>query len=187
MDPPQGIDNDGCVTDDIARCDNWHWHVPDELGGCVRCAYSGELPMLPSVLEAIAPNTRRGFDGDLQGIEADPHALPHNFIGGDLGTMGCVFSSFDPLFWLHHCNVDKWFALYQNYAGHDKIKSVDARANVHGPKQLNRPLLYSGDNATSFMHLVQTTSQLPKKSFSMTILSKSHMLEIPWQNTSKDS
>jgi hypothetical protein len=102
--------------------------------------------MLPSVLEAIAPNTRRGFDGDLQGIEADPHALPHNFIGGDLGTMGGVFSSFDPLFWLHHCNVDKWFALYQNYAGHDKIKSVDARANVHGPKQLNRPLLYSGDN-----------------------------------------
>jgi hypothetical protein len=178
---PQGIDNNGRVTDGIARCDNWP--VPDELGGCVTRAFRWDLPMLPSVLEAITPNTRWGFNGDLQGIESDPHALPHIFIGGDLGTMGGEFSSFDPLFWLHHCNIDKWFALYQNYAGYDKIKSVDARANLHGPKQLNRPLLYSGDNIPREV----SPFQLPNKSFSMTIFSKSHMLEIPWQNTSKDS
>lgn len=43
----------------------------------------------------------------LEGI----HGGVHVFIGGDMPII--PRSSFDPLFWLHHCNVDRLTAMYQ--------------------------------------------------------------------------
>jgi tyrosinase len=37
-------------------------------------------------------------------LEGTPHNLVHGFIGG---TMGDFMSPLDPLFWLHHCNIDR--------------------------------------------------------------------------------
>ena len=47
-------------------------------------------------------------------IEFNPLEIPHNnvhdFIGGKGGNMGEVsISAYDPLFWLHHCNMDRFF------------------------------------------------------------------------------
>jgi tyrosinase len=42
------------------------------------------------------------------------HNEIHVNIGGDLGHMTLVdYSAFDPIFWLHHCNVDRLVAMYQ--------------------------------------------------------------------------
>ncbi|RKL50893.1 hypothetical protein BFJ72_g346 [Fusarium proliferatum] len=46
----------------------------------------------------------------------------------DLGT-----AAYDPIFWLHHCNVDRQFALYQNNNGKDqwftgRSKNTDPKA-----------------------------------------------------------
>jgi hypothetical protein len=46
-----------------------------------------------------------------------PHNTLHDVIGGDSGNMGEIsISAFDPLFWLHHCNMDRHFYtwLYNN-------------------------------------------------------------------------
>lgn len=46
--------------------------------------------------------------GGFQGVlEQGPHNYIHGFTGG---TMGSYMSPLDPIFWLHHCNIDRiWF------------------------------------------------------------------------------
>jgi hypothetical protein len=39
-----------------------------------------------------------------------PHNSIHDIIGGDGGNMSDIaISAFDPIFWLHHCNMDRFF------------------------------------------------------------------------------
>lgn len=39
-----------------------------------------------------------------------PHNSIHNIIGGEGGNMSDIsISAFDPIFWLHHCNMDRFF------------------------------------------------------------------------------
>jgi hypothetical protein len=47
-------------------------------------------------------------------IDYNPLEIPHNnihdFIGGEGGNMSEVsISAYDPLFWMHHCNMDRFF------------------------------------------------------------------------------
>jgi len=54
--------------------------------------------------------TNQDNPGSIEGI----HDGPHYWIGGDNGQMRSVgVSSFDPIFWLHHCNIDRIFAIWQ--------------------------------------------------------------------------
>ncbi|KAF3936906.1 Tyrosinase [Dactylella cylindrospora] len=49
------------------------------------------------------------FSNMVEGI----HDAVHGALGGG-GQMGTVaYSAFDPVFWLHHCNVDRLMAMYQ--------------------------------------------------------------------------
>jgi hypothetical protein len=46
------------------------------------------------------------------GVES-PHNSVHGYVGGAYGDMGDpFFSSFDPIFWSHHCNVDRVLQKY---------------------------------------------------------------------------
>ncbi|KAM3066915.1 hypothetical protein ACMFMF_009966 [Clarireedia jacksonii] len=43
-----------------------------------------------------------------------PHGTVHVYVGGAYGHMSMLsYSAFDPIFWLHHANVDRITALYQ--------------------------------------------------------------------------
>lgn len=45
-----------------------------------------------------------------------PHNTVHNVIGGEGGNMTDVsISAFDPLFWFHHCNMDRYFYNWMYY------------------------------------------------------------------------
>ena len=49
-----------------------------------------------------------------------PHNSIHNIIGGEGGNMSDIsISAFDPIFWLHHCNMDRffynWFKYHKNF------------------------------------------------------------------------
>ena len=46
-------------------------------------------------------------------LEDSPHNNAHNIVGGANGHMGAFMSSLDPIFWLHHCNVDRLWAQWQ--------------------------------------------------------------------------
>ena len=51
-----------------------------------------------------------GPSGSLEGIHGNYHVL----IGGPAGHMSRVpVAAFDPMFWLHHCQIDRWFAVWQ--------------------------------------------------------------------------
>ena len=44
-----------------------------------------------------------------------PHNSLHNIIGGEGGNMSSIdIAGFDPLFWMHHCNMDRYY--YQWYS-----------------------------------------------------------------------
>ncbi|KAF7857179.1 hypothetical protein EAF04_009420 [Stromatinia cepivora] len=44
----------------------------------------------------------------------NPHGAVHVAIGGPYGDMSQLsYSAFDPIFWLHHANVDRLFAMWQ--------------------------------------------------------------------------
>jgi tyrosinase len=45
--------------------------------------------------------------GRTTALEGGPHNTTHVFVGGDMGDM---ISPRDPLFWLHHCNIDRLWA-----------------------------------------------------------------------------
>jgi tyrosinase len=46
-------------------------------------------------------------------LEGSPHNNAHVLTGGMSGHMGNGMSPLDPIFWLHHCNVDRLWALWQ--------------------------------------------------------------------------
>lgn len=50
-------------------------------------------------------------------LEGTPHNNVHNLVGGNMRT---YLSPLDPIFWLHHCNVDRlWMEWNKNHANGD--------------------------------------------------------------------
>ncbi|KAJ9076564.1 hypothetical protein DSO57_1024889 [Entomophthora muscae] len=68
-----------------------------------------------SAYETILQITRDSntFDRFSRNIERAPHALPHNNIGGGYGDFSTMSSPNDPIFWVHHGNVDYWWWNWQ--------------------------------------------------------------------------
>src|SRR5579883_441458 len=48
-------------------------------------------------------------------LEATPHNGVHGIVGGDMGN---YMSPLDPIFWLHHCNVDRIWASWARIPNH---------------------------------------------------------------------
>ena len=58
-------------------------------------------------LDLFSDEEYNTFSSNLEGI----HDTVHAFVGGDMGFVDRA--AFDPLFWLHHCNVDRLMAMFQ--------------------------------------------------------------------------
>jgi len=48
------------------------------------------------------------------GLEGSPHNFVHGFLGGNMGDFATA--GLDPLFWLHHCNIDRYWEI-KGHAG----------------------------------------------------------------------
>lgn len=68
------------------------------------------------------------------GLEVNLHNLVHRYVGGD---MALAASPNDPVFFLHHCNLDRLWSLWEQTTG---------KADVYEP-QHNGPAGQSGDSA----------------------------------------
>jgi hypothetical protein len=56
-----------------------------------------------------------GFSPDLEG---SPHGAIHTLVGGQGGLMSSVpTAANDPIFWLHHCNIDRLWNVWLNRGG----------------------------------------------------------------------
>lgn len=70
------------------------------------------------------------------------HNLVHVLVGGDM--VDIASSAYDPLFWFHHCNVDRLMAIYQ--ASHPNVyltpalRSPTYALSGPGPDDLSTPL-----------------------------------------------
>jgi tyrosinase len=63
-----------------------------------------------------APFSNTGYPAELRNGSYDSIESIHNQIHGMVGGSGHMayipFSAFDPIFWLHHCNIDRLFAIW---------------------------------------------------------------------------
>jgi tyrosinase len=65
--------------------------------------------------EATIASIRRetAFSAFTNRLESEPHNNAHVIAGGNNGHMGDGLSSLDPLFWMHHCGIDRVWAQWQ--------------------------------------------------------------------------
>jgi len=55
----------------------------------------------------------------------NPHGGLHGWVGGTMGSV--PYAAYDPIFWAHHCNIDRLFAAWQ--AAHPNIIPKDEAFN----------------------------------------------------------
>lgn len=48
-----------------------------------------------------------------------PHGGLHVWVGGDMGSV--PYAAYDPIFWLHHCNVDRYWFEWQQEHGNNTV------------------------------------------------------------------
>jgi tyrosinase len=83
-----------------------------------------------------------GFGGGITGdfvqfarwtgdLESNPHNTVHRLVGGNAGFMADPrLAGLDPLFWLHHCNIDRMWEAWMSTPG---------KSMVRDPRWLNGP------------------------------------------------
>lgn len=80
---------------------------------------SAPLPSLDNVIDELQASTFAGY----RRMECGSHAPGHTWTGG---TMAGGQSPLDPLFYLHHCNVDRLWAIWQrNHPGAEQYTLDD--------------------------------------------------------------
>lgn len=121
------------------------WNDPDPLIGGGRPREAGPNDSLPdfvvgsSVIDAILREpdfqqfasyeassqrpTMAPF-GSAGALESRPHNSVHRFIGGHMGDL---LSPLDPIFWLHHCNIDRLWQAWNS----------SGKGNTANPNWLN--------------------------------------------------
>ncbi|KAI8922378.1 hypothetical protein DFJ77DRAFT_537944 [Powellomyces hirtus] len=102
--------NDGVFADTTAAYPELHCLARDfdigdndGMGSLMGAQYS------PIEMEWIVRQPT--YDAFRQTLESHPHNNVHMSIGGDM--QGLITSVNDPIFWLHHCNLDRWWARWQ--------------------------------------------------------------------------
>ena len=110
---------DGCVPDGPFA--EWDPRTGEATRDRQRCLWRGYDPAtgLPafhstSLLGELVRGRYDGYDDFRRALEGAPHAVPHDKIGGVMGTME---SPLDPLFWLHHSMVEKLWGDFQLQRG----------------------------------------------------------------------
>jgi tyrosinase len=102
-----------------------------------------------------------GFGGGITGdfvqfarwtgdLENNPQNTVHRLVGGDEGFMAnALMAGLDPIFWLHHCNIDRMWEAWMNAPGKTMVR--DPRW-LDGPadRTFIMPALGGGDPGLTF-------------------------------------
>jgi hypothetical protein len=74
-------------------------------------------PMPPSAVDASPDLAQNNYFNFQSGLEGTPHGTIHVTIGGNMGNF--AGAGRDPIFWLHHCNIDRlWEVWLYTGSGH---------------------------------------------------------------------
>jgi len=125
----------GCVTDGAFGT----WNLRYESPHCLQRSFNGGNSLSPftprSVINGMMGATT-DFEVFSQSIEATPHTIPHGAIGGDMSQMR---SPNDPLFWLHHCFIDKIWYDWQSMSP-DRAAAYSGFNFGNTPASVNDPI-----------------------------------------------
>jgi hypothetical protein len=77
---------------------------------------------MPSEADVEAVKARRRFAPFQSALENGPHNAVHNAIGGDMNTAA---SPTDPLFFMHHANVDRLWYQWQEAHPNQNPSNMD--------------------------------------------------------------
>lgn len=90
-----------------------------------------------STSDLFSVSSYNGFSNNMESI----HDLVHVYVGGDMADISRA--AFDPVFWLHHCNVDRLMAMYQSFSpGHIPCSRISIAYICVAPSW-NRRFVYS--------------------------------------------
>ena len=87
-------------------------------------------------------------------LEGSPHDNGHVISGGRTGHMGNGLSPLDPIFWLHHCNVDRLFAQWQ--AARNRVPAQSRSYNQQFVDASGTPQSVTAAQAVEFTSLGYT-------------------------------
>jgi hypothetical protein len=107
-------------------------------------AFSGEAEVLALITNYDQyaddiPGWEAGMNGFRVDFEAGPHTLVHGIVGGQMDSH---YSAADPLFYLHHSNVDRLYSMWQDYQGHDELDKEDYMQPWHYDGSLDQILAF---------------------------------------------
>jgi len=106
-----------------------HWTAP-YLSVLERDFYSpfnnqgAGVAMLMSII--VQDANYETFSEQMNGV----HGVPHIFVGGQMQTM---FSPSDPLFWSHHSNMDRIFAIWQDCHDYEIYTAAQISSTLYTP------------------------------------------------------
>jgi hypothetical protein len=113
------------------------WNLPAAFGlnaGALRRDLDpvGQLPGTASIRNTLDKGTYHDFQRAIEGGGGvvpfhQMHNALHGWVGGQMATLST--SPFDPLFYLHHCNIDRLWAMWQ----------MDGHATDYGPNATADP------------------------------------------------
>eukprot|EP01064_Diplonema_japonicum_P022801 TRINITY_DN32_c0_g1_i4.p1 TRINITY_DN32_c0_g1~~TRINITY_DN32_c0_g1_i4.p1 ORF type:complete len:572 (+),score=169.57 TRINITY_DN32_c0_g1_i4:89-1717(+) len=113
-----------CVTEGVAA----GWTASDRE--CLGRSWGGSSGFAGAMEMSAIITSNAEFRDFRPALEGNPHAAPHIFIGGEMGS---YLSPDDPLFFVHHANVDRIWALWQDYHGYDKVPKAAINDTVYAP------------------------------------------------------
>src|SRR5215208_1046434 len=100
-----------------------------------------DIDLMPSAADVQAVKDRDRFRGFQSALEGGPHNAVHNAVGGDMQNAG---SPRDPLFFLHHANVDR---IWYQWQGNDPAKNPPNMNEVLQPDLVSVPVSSVADRS----------------------------------------
>lgn len=114
----------------------WRLHTafPASWEGGLRRNVGGALPTLTDLQEALGMSTYATFQNAVEsgsGLTSSHrmHNGLHGYIGGHMRN--ATASPFDPIFYLHHCNIDRLWAMWQMDGHADTYPMAGGNAEHH--------------------------------------------------------
>lgn len=131
-----GGDGDGTNNACVASGPFVGWQANNAQPHCLAREFSaggGRIqPWSSSATMANMINTINNYAQFHDQFEAVPHAQVHVGVGGDLSVMT---SPNDPIFWLHHANVDRYWDIWQDV--HDPNRNTYNGPSLSGNGQVS--------------------------------------------------
>lgn len=144
LDAPWWVDFLGGRANTGGRFDTWIY----TRSGASTAGW--DLPVIDDVVEELSPDTFLG----LRGLEGGSHVPGHVWTGG---SMASGTSPRDPLFWFHHCNLDRIWSIWQlNHPDAEQYEHLGVSPRDAVPQArvpLNDPMIGGATPASMLDHV----------------------------------